>query len=423
MSSHLLAEAIRRFFIYSNYIYFAADAVLFGVVIFISRLASFNIDRRLLLLFYFYILIGIVSLLASQGHPGLILVGMRPILLSFFAYVVGYNIYRYCVNAEKLASLVFGVWLIIIATIAVIQIAAGVSSPINQLPDGVGSEFGGRGDYSSKIGSLSWLFRPTSIFMHTGRLGQYSFFLGLFFCLQVALKKNSLRNISLALGSIFLILISGQRAAFVFLCLSMVLALIFSGTGKGVFKFLLLSLILCIVVLFMSSELRDIVVSRFISGFTESLARVEEQGRVWYIGFSKYVFVGQGLGFFSFGSRPFGGDTYYEYMSRFGGGGLGENSWLTIEGETGLLGLLLYVIALALIIKTSYRRAVRTKQLEDRGVHLASMLFTLCMCGWAFTHVVFGNYLQMITLFFLFGASTGLACFRHTQAAYFVSFK
>lgn len=418
MSSHLLSEVIRRFFLYSNLIYYTADAVLICVAIFVSRLGVFNIDSRILLLFYLYVLIGMMSLLVYQEHPGLILVGVRPILMGFCSYVIGYNIYRYCANAEALASTVFGVWLVIIITIAVIQIDAGVSSPINQLPDDAGVEFGGRGDYSSKVGSLDWLFRPTSIFMHTGRLGQYSFFLGLFFCLPVALKKSSAGEILLALVSICLIFVSGQRAALVFLCLSVLLAFIFSGTIKVVLKVLLLLFALWVVALVISSDLRDVVASRFISGFDEGLARIDEQGGVWYIGFSRYVFLGQGLGFFSFGSQAFGGDTYYDYMSQFGGGGAGENAWLAIEGETGLFGLLLYIMALAHIIKTSYKRVLRAAQVKDRVVHMAPMLFTLSMCGWGFTHVVFGNYLQMIALFFLFGASTGRAYYSQAQVDY-----
>ena len=408
ISAHLVAELVRRFFFFSNVVYLVSDVLVITFSFYLQRKNSSRFNKIIGAFIFSYVFLGLASLLFSGQNGLLWFVGVRPILLSCACYFVAEKFF--CLNkyASKIFHKIILLWSGIILFVAIVQIFAGSSAPINSLPEAMNAEFGGRGDYMSSSGGLAWLFRPTSIFMHTGRLGQYSFFLGLVLILPVLLERNIPKKCWVgAACAVLLVLVSGQRAAGVFLAGSCALTLFLFASKKTLFRTVLSSLALVLFFLVISAELRSVVVGRFASGFTDGVDRAIEMTQYWDVGFSRYPVFGNGLGFFSFGGRPFGGQIYYEYMQAFGGGG--ENSWLRIQGETGIPGLFLFACIVALITVKSYKRARLARGAPECSIHLASALLALFSSLWAFTHDVYGNYLFLMPMFLLFGASSGLA--------------
>lgn len=402
-----MAEFIRRFFYFSNSVYLAADFILITCAALAFRGSRPRLDRELTILLAAYVLWGMASLLYSQSNALLGLVGLRPLVLSVAVYFIAEKYFRSIEGAEHTFYKTIGLSLVLILGVAVVQIASGAEAAVNALPNDLNAEFGGRGDYVAAGGGLAWLFRPTSIFMHTGRLGQYSFFLALTLLLPILLKREvDGRYWALALLAILLVLVSGQRAAGVFLVSAGIMTVFLFGSKKLLARTIFAAIIVTLFFIVISPELREIVLTRFASGFIGGIDRVIEMTKHWGVGFSKYPVFGQGLGFFSFGGKAFGGQIYYEFMPRFGGGG--ENAWLRIQGETGVPGLLIFVGLIATVAIKSYRRA-RLATNSDRSIHLSSCFFAFFSMFWALTHDVYGNYLFLIPMFLLFAASAGLA--------------
>lgn len=405
LSSHLIAEMLRRFVHYSNSIYIIADLIFIATTVYVASTGSFRFDRFIGALLFTYATWGVASLVYSQENPELLLVGLRPIALSLSAYVISENFFRQHKQSLFIFVNMLGMWTAIILFVAILQLILGYDAPINQLP--TNDEFGGRGDYVGAGNVLVWLFRPTSIFMHTGRLGQYAFYLASTLCFYFFLskKKSFVLHIYLFMA-IVLIIVSGQRAAGVFLSLSCLYVVFTYVSCKQVVRFIIMGLALMLPFFLISNDLRNIVLLRFYSGFTDSVERIYEMTRFWDVGVAMFPLFGKGLGFFSFGGQAFGGAIYYVYMTRYGGGG--ENAWLRIQGETGLPGVLLFIMMMLYVAVKSYRRVAAASE-QYRYIHLTSLCFVASTCVWAFTHDLFGNYLHMIGIFTLFGASSGLA--------------
>ena len=403
ISAHLFAEVLRRFFGWSDVAYGLADLIVLSVALAVIIKYGLRLDSRIVTAFGIYVFLGVAGHLWS-GHPIiLVAVGLRPLVLGIAVYAIAEVAFSRVPDASRRLRAVLSIWLVTITVVAVYQIEAGVSAPINQIQ---GLPSGGRGD---PYGGLDWLFRPTSIFMHTGRFGQFTFFLALIFVLPILSRRpHSLGEWSLASISLFAVLISGQRAAFVLLILAILGVIFFQKRGRLAFRAGGLLAVIFGLVAAANARVLEAVVDRVASGFLGGFERVAEQGAGWSTGFMTYPLLGEGLGFFSLGAESFGGEIYYSYMGRFGGGG--ENSWLSIQGEAGILGVAAFAVALLLVVSRALKAYVRTggPNGENWEWHIAAAVFPLALSLWALTHHVFSNYLHMIALFTLFGASAGL---------------
>jgi hypothetical protein len=401
VSAHLIAEAARRLFFVSDIAYLVADVIVLSLAVVAIRLGGFRLDNRIAVFFWLYVVAGVFGHLRGEHSLFLIAVGLRPLILGLALYAIAENAFRVNPDTTRIIKKALAFWLIVITGLAIYQIDAGASASINEIP---GVKFGGRGD---PYGGIDWLFRPTSIFMHTGRFGQYSFFLALVFVLPALVVVRGNKKIwFLAMLAFLAVLISGQRSSFVMLLLTCVCALILEGKTKVFLRMVLGISLLSILIAVMNPDVLLAFSDRMASGFTDAGQRVAEQGGA-LAGMARYPLMGEGLGFFSLGGERFGGQSYFSYMSEFGGGG--ENSWLSIQGETGTLGVMFYALALLFIVSKSFRnfRKASSFGATDVSWHLAAAFIPLAVSMWALTHNVFSNYLQMIAIFFLFGASVG----------------
>ncbi|MRH78512.1 hypothetical protein GH984_07310 [Spiribacter sp. C176] len=403
ISAHLIAEVLRRFLGWSDLAYGLADMFVLTAALVVIVGYGIRLDKRIIIAFGIYVFFGVASHLGS-GHPIiLVAVGLRPLVLGIAVYAIAEVAFSRVPDTSRRLRAVLSVWLVIITVVAVYQIEAGVSAPINQIE---GLPRGGRGD---PYGGLDWLFRPTSIFMHTGRFGQFTFFLALIFVLPIlSRRRHNLGVLLLAGCALFAVLLSGQRAAFVLLILAVLGIVLLQKRGRLALRLGTLLTAIFGVVAAANARVLEAVVDRVVSGFLGGFERVAEQGAGWSTGFMTYPLLGEGLGFFSLGAEPFGGEIYYSYMGRFGGGG--ENSWLSIQGEVGILGVAAFAVGLLLIVSRALRAYIRSGGPNGRNWewHIAAAVFPLALSLWALTHHVFSNYLHMIALFTLFGASAGL---------------
>ena len=403
ISAHLIAEVLRRFLGWSDLAYGVADIVVLAAALVVIVKYGVRLDKRIIMAFGVYVFFGVASHLAS-GHPVvLVAVGLRPLVLGLAMYAIAEVAFRRIADAPRQLRAVMSVWLIIITAVAVYQIYAGVGAPINEIE---GVPRGGRGD---PYGGLEWLFRPTSIFMHSGRFGQFTFFLALVFVLPIlSRRRHDLAEWLLGCVALFAVLLSGQRAAFVLFIVAVSGIMLLQQRRRLALRLGSLLTAIFSVVAAANARVLEAVADRAISGFLGGFERVAEQGAHWNVGFLQYPVVGEGLGFFSLGAEAFGGEIYYSYMGRFGGGG--ENSWLSIQGEAGIFGVAAFAVALLLVVQRAWGAYQLNGGSRGRGWewHISAAIFPLALSLWALTHHVFSNYLHMIALFTLFGASAGL---------------
>jgi hypothetical protein len=225
---------------------------------------------------------GVISWLIDQPSPMLIFVGLRPLLLGACAYVIAASFFR--VADEPLITMLHTIvfWVILSFSVGSFQIYSGVYAAVNELPDAAESLNGGRGDFVANGDTLEGIFRPTSIFMHTGKLGQFAFMTTLLLWVTALLSND--RKIKVAWPAViagFLVLLSGQRAAFLFLVIAVLWLLIRSGNTKTLVRVGLVCIFFASVMTqFISGDIADLISSRFSGRFVSVLTWGRFTGRM-----------------------------------------------------------------------------------------------------------------------------------------------
>jgi hypothetical protein len=400
----LLSECVRKYIWPSSIVFLCADSL----AILGAFWASTKINMQQLsgywILVVLYGMWG--SFFALFGHTSLALlaIGFRPLLIPLMYMMVAFAFFR-TPGAKQLflSSIVF--WILVIGGVACLQLALGRDNPINDLPAGVSDEYAGIGDYTANGETIEGLFRPTSVFFQTGKYGQVIFFLTL---TLTAFALNAPRLRTPLLGALIFawisVLVSGQRAAFLFLMVSLIGMILLRGKhGRVKLSKIAFSFVLVVGLgFFLSQQARDLILERFASGFTEAGQRTSETSTGGQEILSRYGLYGEGLGFFSLGSENFGGQLIYEFDTAFSAV---ENSWLRIIAETGLPGATLILLLLWRIVTRS-RRALQSRVLGQFELWWAWVpLFGAISVGlWSLTHDVLGNYLTIVMLFISVGA-------------------
>ena len=300
-------------------------------------------------------------------------------------------------------------WLALILAIALLQIYLGRDHALTTY--GLGAT--GIGDYSVGGRTLKWLFRPTSIFTHTGKFGQALFCLVLFKWSYLAVTKNPIKRIwklSICLD-VLAVVVSGQRANFIFLCISVCLLLLYKASregGRTIARLLGYSLIGIIALAMVSlqpdlmfSSTSDLIFDRLLSGFYDIPHRL--QGN-FILPFSavvdKYLIFGEGLGHFTLGAVNYGGVIVFKTVDM---PGLGENSWIRMIAEVGAIGTILYLMILFQLLRLALRSVVSRRRQDNEVVALFFAIWLGSIMLWANTHDVFGNIIVTSLAFALGG--------------------
>src|ERR1017187_582840 len=225
LNTPLVAEVVRKYFLHSDFVVLLPEALVLvvGACVLVK---GTGFPRLLPFAFWMsawlYLAWGLIGEMRSNNPLPIFLVGLGTTVLPFFHLAVSV---AYCRNNPSVAiNRLFwctSLWLVPIGIVAIAQIYFGQDSWFSQY--GLGEI--GNGDYSVDGRAVEGLFRPTSIFMHTGKFGQTIFALILFkFCvLFYRRSRPPLFVILLVLWDIGVAIISGQRSALLLLTVALAL--------------------------------------------------------------------------------------------------------------------------------------------------------------------------------------------------------
>ena len=394
----LIAEVVRKYAVWQDLVFLAGDAVAAGTFIFL--LAREKLRFALPRVFYFlsaaFLAWGLLNQLMSAAELGVFFVGVRA---SFFPLVYlflsAFFIDKYG-DAINLLLLSASVWVTIAGAMALLQIHLGASHPINAI---WGRQSLGIGDYAGMSFEVEkGLFRPASIFTHTGMFGQVVFLLVLFRWSVLAfsgLKVKGWMYLSLLIDLVT-VAASGQRGAFIFLLTSLLVMGFFSAR-LGLRSFFLwlfgaVGLVAIVWILLALTPYGSALTSRFESGVYAIPSRV--LGNTVYplgIVLDRYLFFGDGFGFYTYGSRLFGGKVAWAALR------LGESTVTRVSAEVGLIGAFL----LAGMLMSITLRVIPMLATRRRSAASASAFFFVtwifCLVLWSNTADVFANSVGTLT--------------------------
>jgi hypothetical protein len=407
----LLQEATRKYLIHSDLVFLGGDVLVLTAVVVIGlqgRLNLRNVPRTFLLLSVLFVAATAANHAATDNSIGMYGVGIRAMFLPVVYMLLsaryvsavrsGYERIFFCVT----------LWILIIGAMAMLQVILGKSHPINAV---WGTSALGVGDFATieKGVLIPGMFRPTSIFTHTGKFGQVIFTLVLFkWCyLLFSNVKRSFLPYGLMLFDLAAILVSGQRAALMFLVLSIGTAVFYSRQhGARILKVLVPGLFLSgglFGVWMTNPDMATAVYDRFASVVAAIPIRLE--GNLWLpiqTILNDYLVDGKGLGYFTFGSRIFGGKLVYETINLEG---LGESSLIRLCGEVGLIVAMTMVLAYLTILARAWSVCQAQKGTPVASGALFFCVWMVCLILWSNTADVFANSI-VTTLGFGLGGAT-----------------
>lgn len=300
---------------------------------------------------------------------------------------------------------VAGGWIVIVLAIAIVQVVSGREAPINRLPALSGVDGAGIGDFTVNGVVVGDLFRPTSLFMHTGRFGQFAFVAGTIATFAAILRPPQATASLMAVAGLACVLVSGQRAAIVLGVTGTIATAVLARRAGVALRLVIGVALVGATAMLIDGHLRDAVLLRSMSGFTAIRDRFGSNSEGTWEALEEFGLVGKGIGYFSFGALPFGGEIFYDYMALRGAPQL-ENGWLRVLGETGLVGLAVFGATYLYLITGALRSGLRGTG-DSQVVGLLAAWIGLSAGFWAITHDVFGNYLFMLWWFVLAGAVNG----------------
>lgn len=407
----LLQEVTRKYFIYSDLVFVGADILVLGAAIAIGFQGNLNLrslPTAFLLLSAVFIVLTSVNHMASGNYIGIYGVGLRATFLPIVYMLVSA---RYVSAVESGYDRIFvcvNVWILIIGVMALLQVILGKDHPINAV---WGTTALGIGDFATREKGLliPGMFRPTSVFTHTGKFGQVIYTLVLFKWSHILLSqgKRSYLPYLLLPFDLAVIFTSGQRAALMFLVIGMFMFAVMYIRQNGVsLKKLLVPPLIILVGLTGAWVARPVMATAIYDRFASVISAipVRLEGNFWLpikTMLEDYLFSGEGLGSFTFGSRLFGGTQVFETIKMQG---LGESSLIRLCGEVGVVATLVIVMAYLSLVASGFKIF---KTLRGTSIASGSLFFSIwviCLMLWSNTADVFANSVVMGLGFALSGA-------------------
>ncbi|MEX2164529.1 MAG: hypothetical protein WD823_09835 [Sulfuricaulis sp.] len=405
----LLAEVLRKYVIHSNVVFLVSEAVVVS-----CALATLVVRPRkevVLLIFWTVLLVGwaLVSTLFGHQETMLGLVGVRAIIVPVSILIVSFYFVR-SRGPGDVARVLYGVatfWLLGMATVAILQLMLGLTHPMNQFAEGLGGdERAGIGDYTVENVGVEGIFRPTSIFLHTGKFGQVAFILATY-CLfyRAAVAAQGLRGILRSVGEFSVLVVTGQRAAILAYCVAFILLHISPVKLIRIIPWLAVFLVLGVIAVDARPEVADaanLIGARVWSGVVDIPERFSGNFLEPYESvLEKFGLFGAGAGAFSLGSSQWGGRPLYDVINV----GIAENSWLRIWAEQGFFGVLLWGVLLGGLFVSAIRGSlwrrgqVGSEGRLERGLLHFNAFQIVALSLWANTHDVLGSVTTMAVAF------------------------
>ena len=380
-----------------------------------KKIISTPIDLPLFL----FIIVAVASLIINLVEPMTGFLGLRQILrFIVLFYVIVY------LNLPK--GYIKKIILIILA-IFVLQGILGIGQAIIGAPADeflLPSERRSIGGVQLTTGTIQFWESGQRIFATMGRYDQLGTFLCFFMLILAAILYESksvdkkIYWMIFLLGIPALILTYSRASWFGFILGIFLISVIFKRDKKVLIVFLLiLSFIVSylaysgIVVRYLIDVPRQTVMERFFEAFSYERWRGEYYGlgRLYFVINTPTVVI-KNSPLFGVGPGQYGGGaaaalhntTAYNKLGLpfgvFGTEGFIDNNWMSLLGETGILGLSLYIwmfVALFIYSMRVFRKS------EDSGTRALALGFMGCILAVAFQSFL-GTYLEVRTLAFYF---------------------
>lgn len=405
----LMSEIVRKYLVHNWLVLPIGEFFLFILGLCLLLLKAHSSDLKVL---YWCLMVGtlqIASIMWGHNNVALGLVGLRSTLVAPFSLIISARLYR-LIGKDKWLKFLYNMcsaWLVAMGVVAFLQLSLGPKHPINIIPEELGAdERYGIGDWAYAGYSHENLFRPTSIFLHTGKFGQLAFLLASYTLFhRFMFKQRSVWSVIRTLLEFGVVIMTGQRAAI----LGYFILLIVLMWVSGGLKLRLLSVVTLVAFIIAGSlfnleafevrTLSDLILIRIISGVKDADDRLLSNLIIpAFEVIDKFGILGAGTGAYSLGSHRWGGRPLWEDVSVGGP----ENSWLKVWAETGLFGTVLIGIGIVWVIVSGINYA-NARKVETRGGGLdwavgyfCSYIF-LWLALWSNTHDILGSVTTMST--------------------------
>ena len=389
----IVAEVFRKYIIYSNVWLIFLDVIL--LIIFVRTLVKykpptiFNLWMLVLLIFSIH---GLIHSLINDRSPLSLLLGLRTAFYPLVGFLIASSI-NFDKNFSNQLIKVVLLLAILIAGFGAAQIYIdphpwnGNIHWINYVPSEI--EYGrslGFGGFDQKVNDqfpMINLYRPHSIFLHTGKFGQVIWGLSAILLVLARYLTPSKRAILMIL-IILLNIITFQRAALYPLVLFMFIYFFAFSNHKLKLTFVLA--LMSLIILLLDSEVIYTILQRFFSALPEIPERLES------VLFSAGALLdngllGDGWGYYATGAEILGGGKYSDHFG-------GEGGWIIIAAEIGIpIALILFMLICIIGMLVFFRSFSET---NDRYLCFWSGFIILLIPVWAGTHNIFGSYIMML---------------------------
>ena len=393
----IIGELFRKYVLYSNVWLIVVDLIL--VLIFIRTLSKFK-PPAIFNYWVFFVTIftihGLAFSIIELREPYSIIFGLRTAFYPMVGFLVASSVNFDKDFTAKLMRVTLTL-LLLISIFGLLQVSLDSrpwEAPIHWInyypselnygcPQACSMGYGGSpfDNAGAKYFGVT-LYRPHSIFLHTGKFGQVVFALGAIVLLLA--KDLSPKNKGII---IFIIIacnfVTSQRAALYSLLFFAILYIyLFSNNRKNLTIGLL---IISFFIIILDAKAIIFIVVRIFSIIPELPSRLE----LFYQanGLLDNGLLGDGWGFFAPGSQFFGGGSFQLVYG-------GEGAWIIVAGELGIpISITLAISNLIFGILIFFRSFSKS---HDNYLSFWTSFVILVLFLWACTHNIFGSYLMML---------------------------
>lgn len=390
LSLPFVVELARKYVWYSDLVFVIQAGILASWTLLVAGKVT-SLHRRLDVVYVFglaYLAVaGAVTFFQPGASIGGFMVGLHALVLPLLYFIVSYRLSNQIDDPVMVAVKTVSSWSAAVLGIATVQLVLGPEHPINRLPGDLGL-----GVYAfSGAASGHDVFRPASIFLHTGKLGHVAFGLAIF-KLAVLVERASVPRWLLpsALVEVVLVAVTGQRAAWILL-LSLILVAGLTRSLRSRVRLAGLGVLLAGLPVVLTRAGGGGFVNALGGRFEFTIATLGRRlsstlVRPWGPVLDDVGLFGAGFGMFTSGSDAFGGRPLYVAVTE----GLPEGTWHRVLGETGITGVALFagmLVAFAWVVYRSRRECD-----SDRAAGATFLLWWIAaMAVWGFIHDVFAD--------------------------------
>ena len=393
----IIAELFRKYVLYSSGWLLVLDLIL--VLIFIRTLSKFKPPAIFNYWLFFVIIFtmhGLAFSIIELSEPYSVIFRLRTVFYPMVGFLVASSVNFDKDFAAKLMSVALTL-LLLITILGLLQVIIDQSpweGPIHWInyypselnygcPQACSMGYGG--STFDQAGGFT-IYRPHSIFLHTGKFGQVVFGLGAIVLLLAKdlSPKNKIILIFIIIACNF---VSSQRAAlYSILFFALLYFYLFSNNRKNLTIGLL---IISFFIIILDAQAIIFIIKRIFSIIPELPSRLE----LFYAasGLLDNGLLGDGWGRYSPHS---GGEAFTEVYG-------GEGAWILVAAELGIpITVIIAIFNLLIGILIFFRCFSKS---HDKYLSFWTSFVILVLFLWACTHNIFGSYLMMLYVFIPIG--------------------